>query len=315
MTILTRILFGSHLYGTSTENSDTDYKAIYMPSFQDLCFGRVKKNITTHTKSDIYSKNTAEDVDIETFSLQYFIQLACEGQTIALDMLHATKECTLETSEQWEFLVANRSKFYTRSLNAFVRYANDQAAKYGIKGSRLNTAKRFIEILNDYPIDSRMREVWNLLPVDEHAYHVDANPNGIKQYQICGKVLQESQTVVYAQNIVANYLRQYGARAELAAENKGVDWKAISHAYRAALQVKEILTEGTITFPLKEAPLLLKLKLGEIHANTALPMLEEIIAEVKELSAQSTLPEEVDKKFWEDYIVSVYRDQYIGDML
>ncbi len=47
-------------------------------------------------------------------------------------------------------------------------------------------------------------------------------------------------------------------------ENRNIDWKAVSHALRAAIQVKEILTQNKITFPLKEAPFLLQVKDGKL---------------------------------------------------
>jgi hypothetical protein len=45
--------------------------------------------------------------------------------------------------------------------------------------------------------------------------------------------------------IRVKFYDDYGHRAKLASENKNVDWKAISHALRAAIQTKEILTTGS----------------------------------------------------------------------
>jgi hypothetical protein len=90
------------------------------------------------------------------------------------------------------------------------------------------------------------------------------NPNGIRQYQVCGKTFQESAAIGYTLPILENFYDDYGHRAKLAAENKNIDWKAISHALRAAFQTKEILINGTITFPLKEAPVLLNVKSGRL---------------------------------------------------
>ena len=56
-------------------------------------------------------------------ALHYFIKLASEGQTVALDMLHAPKEMLLKTSDIWEELTANKDKFYTKNLKTFISYA------------------------------------------------------------------------------------------------------------------------------------------------------------------------------------------------
>ena len=66
--------FGSHLYGTSTEASDTDVKGIYIPTLQDYFEQTVVKSIHIDSKkAGDGEKNTAEDYDIELFSLNHFI--------------------------------------------------------------------------------------------------------------------------------------------------------------------------------------------------------------------------------------------------
>lgn len=41
MNKIVELEFGSHLYGTSTPNSDRDYKAIYIPEAIDILLGHV----------------------------------------------------------------------------------------------------------------------------------------------------------------------------------------------------------------------------------------------------------------------------------
>jgi len=89
----------------------------------------------------------------------------------------------------------------------------------------------------------------------------------------------------------------------LAAENKNIDWKAVSHALRAAYQTKEILTEGTITFPLRNADFLRKIKQGKLdYLSEVGPLLETLMEEVESLAVASNLPETVDRKFWDQFI-------------
>ena len=55
-------VFGSHLYGTNTLTSDTDYKGIFIPHKQDLLKNIASHHISYSTgKSD--SKNTKDDID------------------------------------------------------------------------------------------------------------------------------------------------------------------------------------------------------------------------------------------------------------
>jgi len=309
LNIIVKMKFGSHLYGTANENSDLDFKGIFLPTKEQILLNRVPKSHNVQTKKDNETKNTSDDIDTEIYSLQYFIKLACEGQTVALDMLHAPPNMILENSSIWDDILENREKFYTKNLQAFVGYARRQAAKYGIKGSRLNAAKKIINILTGYDSEAKMSAVWQHLPEGDHLHFVEDNPNGVKQYQVCGKIMQETQKIGYTLGILTKFYDEYGKRAHLAAQNKGIDWKAVSHATRAAYQVKELLTMGTITFPLIQAPYLLAVKNGELDYQTEVsPHLEALMDEVEELSRNSTLPSRPDRKFWDKFIIETIED-------
>lgn len=304
--LVVKMLFGSHLYGTNTPGSDIDYKGIFLPSRREILLGRVPNNFNSNTKEGSDAKNTSADIDTELYSLRYFLKLACEGQTVALDMLHAPDDMIVEKSPIWDEIVSRRTIFYTKNLNAFVGYARKQAAKYGIKGSRLSAAKSVIDILSAAPSEARLSDVWGNLPVGEHLGPAGRSPSGIDQYQVCGKILQATQGVGYTLGILNKFYDDYGHRAKLAEKNSGIDWKAVSHAVRAALQVRELLTRGTITFPLPEAETVMAIKTGSMDYITEVaPLLERLMSENERLSAESDLPEVVDRKYWDNFLISV----------
>ena len=77
----------------------------------------------------------------------------------------------------------------------------------------------------------------------------------------------------------------------------------MSHALRAAIQVKQIVTQNTITFPLKEAPFLLQVKEGKLdYMAEVAPVLESLMEEVEELVSKSELPEKADVAYWNKFI-------------
>ena len=302
MRIIVKMKFGAHLYGTATPDSDVDYKGIFLPTKEQLLLGRIPKSHNYSTGRE-ESRNTKNDIDIELYSFHYFIKLACDGQTVAMDMLHAPENMILQKSNIWAAIVKNKQKFYTKNLRSFIDYARRQASKYGIKGSRINAALQVLEILKKEDSSKKMREVWNQLPRVEHCYDVAPDPNGMRQYQVCGKSFQESATIGYVIPIVEKFYNDYGRRAKLAAENKNIDWKAVSHALRAAYQTKEILTENTINFPLRTADFLIKVKQGKLdYLSEVGPELETLMEEVERLAFASNLPETVDRKFWDQFI-------------
>jgi len=309
MNIIVKMKFGAHLYGTATSDSDIDYRGVFLPSKEEVLLGRIPKSLNYSTGSSD-SKNTAGDTDIEFYSLHYFIKLAIEGQTVALDMLHAPAEMLLQSSSVWEDIVANRQRFYTKNLRSFVEYARRQASKYGIKGSRLNAVSEMLKVLKQAEPSQKLRDVWNTLPRTEHCFDMTPDVNGLRQYQVCGKTFQESASIGYIIPILRKFYDEYGCRARLAAQNKDVDWKAVSHALRAAYQMKEILTAGTITFPLKNAEFLRKVKQGVLDYMTEVaPALETMMDEVERLSQISNLPGTVDTAFWDAFLCKVLEEE------
>lgn len=312
--IIVRTIFGSHLYGTANNNSDMDVKGIFMPSKEQIYLGRIPKCLIQNTKRG-EGKNTNEDVDVDLYSLHYFIHLACEGETVALDMLHAPDSMILESSEIWKYIVSERDRFYTKNLKAFVGYARRQASKYGIKGSRLNDAKRVIDYCNNIMPEERLKSVWEQLPEGEHIFKHGEDVNGVRMYEVCGRKTGETSTVGYLLSTVNNFYKNYGARAEQAARNEGIDWKAVSHALRAAYQVRQVFLEGTITFPLKEASYLRQVKEGCLnYQNEVAPMLDNLMCEIEDLSFKSELPLNVNRKFWDDFIISIIEEAFHDDI-
>ena len=167
------------------------------------------------------SKNKAGDVDVEIYSLHYFITLACEGQMVALDMLHAPDSLIVESSDIWKSIVRERHRFYTKSLKAFISYARRQAGKYGIKGSRLNAAATVLGLLKAEDPSHTLRSIWNKLPLNEHCFETGIDPQGLRQYQVCGKQFQESAAIGYVAPVLEKFCEEYRQKGEACSGKQG----------------------------------------------------------------------------------------------
>jgi len=299
-TTLVEMIFGSHLYGTNTPSSDKDYKGVFIPSKRELYFCRTPKSISNNTKTNSSVKNSSNDVDRELYSLPYFFELAKKGETVALDMLHAPSEFWITFNLDWVIIHKSRHLFYTRKLSSFVGYARTQAAKYGIKGSRLADAKNVLESLRQHP-KKKIHDVLHLLPVGEHCGPSDDS----KFYEVCGKKMTLSATTDNYVGMLQNFVKEFGERARQAETNQGIDWKAISHAFRAAFQVKDILTHGDFTYPLKQVDFLKQIKNGELHFSNVSPMLENLMVELEELSEKSLLPDTVNDEKCDNLLYTI----------
>ena len=314
MDIIFKCKFGSHLYGTNTKNSDMDFKGIFLPTYEQILLGNIPKTETQNTKVSSTSKNTKDDIDIEYYSLPYFLKMACKGETQAIDMLHVNTKNTVITSNIWEDLQRKRSLFYTKNLNALVGYCRQQAAKYGVKGSRLDAMSKVITFLSQVDLNTKLYEIWTFLPEHEHIFK--DNSNKIKMYEVCGKKFQDTVKVSYILNCIEKAYKEYGHRAELAKKNEGVDFKAVSHAIRAAMQLCEIHETGDLKYPLKHADFLRKVKNGEYDFTTEVePVLNLYMDLAETLSEQSNYPEKVNNEYWNKWLIEVYEDYIIQPKL
>lgn len=299
MKTLVKMIHGSHMYGTNTKDSDVDYKGIFMPSAKDFWTGDYPKHINKSTGND-RSKNSSDDVDEELFSLPRFFELACSGEMFAIDMLHAGPEHLLESSKAWECIQDNRHVFYTRSMQDLMGYVKKQAYKYGIKGSRLGVLEDVINAINFYedPECIQLGEITNL-PENEHAGFTSKTHNNgeVKHfYEILGRKYELKCKLPYVRDSLQDIYDRYGERAKQAKENKGVDWKAMSHALRVCYQLQDIYDYGGFSYPLDRTDILMNVKSGNCDFEVVEFHLLNEIEHLKIASKYSKYPDKVDLK-------------------
>lgn len=295
--IILKVVHGSHLYGTVTDNSDKDYKGIYIPTHKDYLLQTVEKCISDNTNIT-NEKNSKDDVDSQIFSLNNFITLCKKGDTYAIDMLHVNKENVLITSDIWKELRSKRHMFYTSSLYSYTGYLKQQASKYSIKGSRLSDCEELIKFLSQFKMDSRLEDHIDKIPTLENMI---INVDHIK---IIDKIFQFRTRIGDILKPLSKFLEMSGKRTLEARNNINIDWKSISHAFRSGLQLKEIYLTKDLIYPLKDREYLLDIKLGKYHwVNDNIPeKLDDLLTELKDLSIKSGFPEQVDSCYWDNWL-------------
>lgn len=317
---IVRIEFGSHLYGTNTPTSDHDYKSVYIPSAHDILLQRVKGSTGHKVKRYEREKNAPEDTDDEAYSLQRYMTLLAEGQTVTIDMLFAPKP--LISSSLWKEIRANKDRFLTKHSASFVGYCRTQANKYGIKGSRVAAAKQAMELFkSEYARlgpTAKVHEIADLLPTLEgehtHLLELPLGPTEATGWfiEVCNRKIAYGNTLKQASEVFAKIYENYGHRARLAETNEGVDWKALSHAVRVANEAIELLTTANVTFPLPNAAHVLSIKRGEVPYEQVAEEIEGLLLDVEKASEESMLREDADTEFIDDLVKRVYRESVIA---
>ena len=309
--------FGSQLYGMSNKDSDLDFKGIFLPSKKDLLLMNQRKSINWKTGDDT-DKNSSEDIDIELWSLHYFLDLVKKGETGAIDLLYSpsNRNCWIYKTGSVIPLFENPlSLFDPRNTKSFIGYAIGQAKKYSCRGSRLGVLKqiyRYLEGLNPEPFtfDCKLKELAPdiLKNFYDPSYCFTKELNGDNALVVCGKVHMYSIKVNEFYNRIEREYSKYGERAEKAERNEGIDWKAISHAIRCICQLKELLTYGEINFPLKDASFLYQIKNGEYNWTTCEEYIVNGLNEVEKLQEDTDVRGEYNNKFVERMILSLYNE-------
>jgi hypothetical protein len=318
--LIVEMRVGSHLYGTDTPQSDLDLKAVYLPDWQDILLQRVKPAVVSQRPKAPGEKNVPGDVDREAYSLQYYFQLLAEGQTVALDMLFAPDSVmTMPPTPLWREVQSNAGRLVSRRASAFVRYCRQQANKYGIKGSRVATARKALALLA--AAEDRLGTTAKLGQIEQdllqfattdHASLIDLPaPDGrtIRHLEVCGRKMSFTASVKTAREIAQRLVDEYGQRALQAERNEGIDWKALSHAVRVGREAIELFQAGRITFPLKNADHIRRIKTGEIAYEVVAAEIEGLLSEVETAAARSSLPENPDVEFMEALILEAYHGQ------
>lgn len=311
---IVEMVFGSHLYGTSTPASDVDRKAVFIPRAQDILLQRAPKAHVIHRKKAEGEKNAPGEADGEAYALHHYLRLLSEGQTVALDMLFAPDSAMLSTTPEWAGIRRAAPLLVCRKAGAFLGYCRQQANKYGIKGSRAAAAKWAAEhlaaVVERHGTTAKLGDVIGDIPDIEHVEVLQIpTPDGertIPHLSVCGRKAPFTGSAKLALKTYEGLWREYGARALAALNNENVDWKALSHAVRVGTQALELLATGRVTFPRPDAEHLVAIKAGAVPYDVVSAEIEALLDAVEVAAAESTLRDAVDPGTVDRLVVGAY---------
>lgn len=322
MNFISQVRHGSHLYGLDTIDSDVDYKGIFLPTFEEMVTGTAKHEFRSSTGPE-HSKNSPGDVDTVYFSLQKFISMACNGDLVTLDYLHVNDENLISSSLAWRYIVANRSKFYTKNMKSSLGFMRKMIAKYSADDIRAAAIQQVLVALKEVIVHSPGSRMDHAMSTYETLQDIaekypkyvrvfDGVCSGVqavetKILEVCGAKYHFTATVEYVADAVQkkyDWVKQQQLNPQ---DNNKINWSTVSHMLRAGYQLSEIYETGDLKYPLKNKEFLLAVKQGNLDFFTQVaPELERLYDKVETLAKNSNLPETVDHEFWNNFIVDVY---------
>lgn len=304
-------VFGAELYGTETGASDLDVRGVFLPSLASIILGKNKKSLR-HSTGDANARNTANDVDIDLWSVDYWTRtLLPGGDTGALDLLFSPshEKRVLFRSPILDPVFDNPLKFLDLANNrTYAKYSLSQAKKYGVKGSRLGALKAVWKWLEDRSSEGKLGEYIGeiVAATGDSKYCFSRETETGAELVLCGKIHVPGIKMAEFRERVRRDMERYGSRAKDAEKNLGVDFKALSHAIRALDEMDELLLTGRVRFPLATRENLIKVKKGEIPWLELEPTILARLAETdllwRRLSGRATY----DAEFADNFLLSCY---------
>jgi hypothetical protein len=325
---------GSHLYGTSTVNSDEDYQGVFLPSEKDLLgLARSPRELMSGIKQSVGDRNQAGDIDRKHYAVQRFIELGAEGQPAMLEMLFVPSNLVVTTTSEWADVISCRNNFLSqRGIRPFLGFAQAQANRATLKGKNLNLVLALIEAFSPEVTKNSRSTVIEFLEIseldktrakDNPEVSVEAklagvavdyfvNEYGFPQIDIAGRHFDPAIIVKSMLDSLKTLEERYGSRVRNAA-TAGYDFKSLSHACRLITEAEELLLTGSITLPRPDAAFLLQVKQGLIDREWFGFLTQEIERIDKAILPQCNLPKDPNIQALEELCVRLLRRHMLGE--
>ena len=269
---------GSQLYGTSTPESDVDYRGICIPPMDVL--------LNPFYPFQQKDKGFKEE-DRTLYALGKFFQICADCNPNIVEMLFIPEQNTVYNSKYWEKIVANKDLFLSKKAKyTFTGYAIAQLK--AIKRHRqwfIDPPKKKVERSDFGLTDSPLISGDSL----DHALNI---PHNLFKDEFHDELVREREYRIEKRkwdNYVSWRDNRNLKRREL--EDKfGYDCKHASHLFRLMTEGKELLLTGDIIFPLGNADEIRAIKNGFYSYDEMLEKAELLDSEFEIWYNESVLP-------------------------
>ncbi len=342
-----RTLTGSRVYGTSTPESDYDYRGVCIPPFR-YYYGFMH-NFEQYQPS-------GEDTTI--FALKKFMGLAAQNNPNILELLYIPQEFWITATGQWEDIVAQRALFLSKKcFFTYKGYSHNQLRRmrshrewlmkgelkepsrsdFGLpEGSQLpkeiiGAAHSLIDRnLRKYPIEEELSRIpkdtaqalrqtiheflehrlaLTKAEIEDTAWVSAGREIGLEANFL--KMLQQEKAYQKARKEWKSWLhwkKERNPRRKEMEAKYSFDVKHALHLVRLLVMCKEILTEHTLKVVRGDAEMLMEIKRGEWSYDQLMEWEAQITAELDELYKTSTLQNSPRRENIDQLCISITED-------
>ena len=328
---------GSHLYGTSTKDSDTDIEGLFIEP-PEYVIGRKKileVNCSTKKGNVPGIKNTKDDEDLKYYTVNNFFGLAALGNPNKVEWFFIPEEHILFKNEKYlKMILDAKHLFLSRKIrHSFQGYAYQQKNKLLTKKKRLEELRSFEKVLQEnikkgakligdldvYETISTKRydpetEQVNILKnkrirggYDYIKYHM--TEEGSDAVKVDDKIYNWGMDIEKIYDHVSKEVAKYGQRTQLLDEY-GFDLKFCGHMFRLIEQGKELLETGKITFPVRNSEFIREIRAGKYDLDFLLEKAKGYEEQFDASEQNSPLPYSPDHAAIHDLQMKIYLEYW-----
>lgn len=302
------IVTGSHLYGTSTPESDEDFVGIFMPP-EEYVLGlqSVQEVDLSIIDKDDVNKNTADAVDRKLYEFRKFINLAMKNNPNVIEILFVHEDAIKFRNQVGSALLSIKDAFPSQQcIPRFIGYAHAQKHKMIIRRDHFN------ELCNAYGFLSLVDPKLTMSQVYDRM--IDADPNAKTFWKKetghhihCGDLsFEPGNYAKKALKTLKERLDKATNRSELVLKH-GYDTKFASHLIRLLYEGLMLLERGEIIFPLPMADLILDIKMGKWELGKVIETADKLENKLREAESKTKLPKNANYKAIEAFTVEQMR--------
>jgi len=268
--LLYKIITGSHLYGTNTENSDNDYSGVFLEPFEYIAspFKNIEEINLSVPNKDVSGKNTFLAVDVKYYGLKRFIKLVSQCNPNIIEFLFVPDNKILYLSNDFKSILDNRELFLTQEIaRRFMGYAFEQEKKMYIRSENFTLIHQAWKSLKEeYPNLPQNTPIMKTKTADKYLESTrflhQHNPDNAEYLYKCGD-LQFGTTlhIKKVMKMLSERIQKASHRTDMIL-HKGYDYKFASHVVRLLGEGYQLMTEHTITFPIINVDDVIDIKRG-----------------------------------------------------
>ena len=265
-------LSGSHLYGTARQTSDLDMRGVCLPPL-DTIIG-----------FDEFDQKEFSGSDTVVYNLRKFLRLAMDCNPNILELLFVKKTPETVWSDYWELVHSNRHQFLSKkSITArYIGYATAQ----------FRQMIEHIKWVRNPPEKPNPADFGATLSKDNGRYDWTFEKD---------RVLYEQAKRAWEN--YSSWVRNRNRDRHDLELKYGYDTKSAMHLARLLTQGKDLLTNGELTFPCRNAAFLVDVLNGSYTYEEMVEFFNAKVEKLRDLENNSDLPEKANY----DAVNSIYR--------